>query len=129
VREMMIEMFRPVLGGHSPGMLGTLFVLIGMFITNFASSMIIGIIYMPVIIEFGNMAGGNIIAMASVVILHLHYSIVLPSASVFAAMLWSNNDWIAPKEVFKLGVVVVAIATVIAIFVMMPIANILLPMP
>ena len=129
VREMMIEIFRPVLGGHEPGMLATILLLIGTFITNFASSMIIGIIYMPVIVEFGVLAGANITAIASVVILLLHYSIILPSASVFAAMLWSNSEWITPKEVFKIGAVIVAAAIIVAIFIMMPISLVLMPMP
>ena len=67
----------------------------------------------------------NLPTLASVTVLLLHYSIILPSASVFAAMLWSNEEWVAPKEVFKCGAVIVVAATAVAIGIMMPISLVL----
>ena len=121
----LIQLFEPVLGGHSPAMLFVATLLVAIFITSFASSMVIGIAFMPVLVVFGAEAGANLPALASVTILLLHYSIIIPSASVFAAMLWSNGEWIAPKDVFKIGAFIVIAATLVSIFIMRPISLVL----
>jgi sodium-dependent dicarboxylate transporter 2/3/5 len=121
----MIVLFEPVLGGHSAIIFFIIMLLIGMFITSFASSMVIGIAIMPVLVTFGTTSGANLAAVAATTTLLIHYSIILPSTSVFAAMLWSNEEWITPKEVFKYGVLIVSIAVVIAIVAIIPISNII----
>jgi len=125
VMALMTQVFEPVLGGHSAMMLFVLTLLVAIFITSFASSMVIGIAFMPILVFFGAEAAANLPAMASVTILLLHYSIILPSASVFAAMLWSNEEWVKPREVFKYGAVIVVVATAVSIGVMMPISLVL----
>ena len=119
---LMEQVFAPLLGGHSPIILFILTLLVAIFITSFASSMVIGIAFMPILVIFGTEAAVNLPALASVTVLLLHYSIILPSASVFAAMLWSNEEWIKPKEVFKYGAVIVIAAVIVSIAVMMPIS-------
>jgi len=125
VMALMTQVFEPVLGGHSAIVLFILTLLVAIFITSFASSMVIGIAFMPILVIFGVEAAVNLPALASVTILLLHYSIILPSASVFAAMLWSNEEWVKPKDVFKYGAFIVVAATVVAIAVMMPISLVL----
>jgi len=122
VLDTMIVVFRPFLGGHSPLMFFVVMLLVGIFVTSFASSMVIGIALMPVLVAFGVSAGANLAAVAATTTLLLHYSIILPSASVFAAMLWSNEEWITRKEVFKYGAFIVVAATVAAITIIMPIS-------
>jgi len=125
VLAMMIQVFDPVLGGHSPFTFYIIMLLVGIFVTSFASSMVIGIALMPIIVVFAAQAGGNLPAIAATTTLLLHYSIILPSASVFAAMLWSNDEWITRKEVFKYGAFIVIAATVAAIVIIMPISLVL----
>jgi len=123
--DMMIMVFDPILGGHSPVMFFVVMLLIGIFVTSFASSMVIGIALMPVLVAFGYAAGANLPAVAATTTLLLHYSIILPSASVFAAMLWSNDTWITRKEVFKYGAFIVIAATIAAIVIIMPLSLLL----
>ena len=125
VMELMTQVFEPVLGGHSAIVLFVITLLVAIFITSFASSMVIGIAFMPILVFFGAEAAVNLPALASVTVLLLHYSIILPSASVFAAMLWSNEEWVKPKEVFKYGAFIVVAATAVAIGIMMPISLVL----
>ena len=125
VLDMMVVIFEPVLGGHSPFMFYLVMLLVGIFVTSFASSMVIGIALMPVLVVFALQAGANLAAIAATTTLLLHYSIILPSASVFAAMLWSNDEWITPREVFKYGAFLVVAATIAAIFIIRPIASVL----
>jgi len=125
VVEMMILVFQPVLGGHTPIMFFIVMLLIGIFVTSFASSMVIGIALMPVLVAFGLDSGANLSAVAATTVLLLHYSIILPSASVFAAMLWSNEEWITGKDVFKYGAVIVVVAVAVAIAIIMPLSLVL----
>jgi len=125
VLDMMIQVFNPVLGGHSPIVFFIVMLLIGIFVTSFASSMVIGIALMPILVAFGVSAGANLPAVAATTTLLLHYSIILPSASVFAAMLWSNDEWITRKEVFRYGAFIVIAATAVAIAIIMPISLVL----
>jgi len=125
VLNMMIIVFEPVLGGHSPLVFFIVMLLVGIFVTSFASSMVIGIALMPILVAFGLDAGANLPAVAATTTLLLHYSIILPSASVFAAMLWSNEPWITRKEVFRYGAFIVIAATAAAIAIIMPISLVL----
>jgi len=125
VLDMMIHVFNPVLGGHSSMMFYVVMLLVGIFVTSFASSLVIGVALMPVLVAFALQAGANLPAIAATTTLLLHYSIILPSASVFAAMLWSNDEWITRKEVFQYGAVIVVAATAAAILIIMPIASVL----
>jgi len=120
--EMALE---PLLGGHSAFIFFAIMLIFGMFVTSFASSMVIGIAIMPILVIFGTRAGANLPAVATTTILLIHYSIILPSASVFAAMLWGNEEWISPKDVFKSGVFIVILAMVIAFVAIMPLSNLL----
>ena len=125
VTDMMIAAFNPVLGGHSSIVFFIIMLLIGIVATSFAMNMIVGITLMPVLATFGLAAGANLPAVAASTILLLHYAIILPSASAFAAMLWSNKEWLTNKDVAKYGGSIVIFATVVAITIIMPISLVL----
>ena len=124
-REMMIQVFDPVLGGHTPITFFIAMLLVGIIVTSFASSMVIGIAFMPILVTFAIQANANLPAVAATFTLLLHYSIILPSASVFAAMLWSNAEWVTGKEVFKYGAFIVIAATITSIAIIMPLSLVL----
>ena len=121
----MIVLFEPILGGHSAFIFFAIMLLFGLVVTSFASAMVIGIAIMPILVIFGMQAGANLEAVATTTILLIHYSIILPSASVFAAMLWGNDDWISGKDVFKNGAAIIIMALIAAFVVIMPIANLI----
>jgi len=124
-REMMIQVFDPVLGGHTPITFFIAMLLVGIVVTSFASSMVIGIAFMPILVTFAIQANANLPAVAATFTLLLHYSIILPSASVFAAMLWSNAEWVSGREVFKYGAFIVIAATITSIAIIMPLSLVL----
>ena len=125
VLDMMLRLFYPILGGHSSTMFFVVMLLVGIFATSFAMNLIIGITLMPILVTFGVAAGANLLAVAATTTLLLHYAIILPSASAFAAMLWSNKEWVTRKEVFRYGAVIIFIATIVAIVFIMPISLLL----
>ncbi|MCL2286739.1 MAG: SLC13 family permease [Firmicutes bacterium] len=125
VTDMMIAAFNPVLGGHSAIVFFIIMLLISIVATSFAMNMIVGITLMPVLVTFGVTAGANLPAVAASSILLLHYAIILPSASAFAAMLWSNKEWLTSKDVAKYGGSIVIFAIIVSIVIIMPISLIL----
>jgi sodium-dependent dicarboxylate transporter 2/3/5 len=125
VTELMITLFNPVLGGHTAVVFFILMLLVAIFATSFAMNLIVGITLMPILVTFGVAAGANLPAVAATSILLLHYAIILPSASAFAAMLWSNKEWVTNKEVFGYGAAIILFATAIAITVIMPVSLVL----
>ena len=125
VTEMMISAFNPILGGHSAIVFFVVMLLVAIVATSFAMNMVVGITLMPVLVTFGVAAGANLPAVAATSILLLHYAIILPSASAFAAMLWSNKEWLTSKEVIKYGGAIVIFAIVVAITIIMPISLVL----
>jgi sodium-dependent dicarboxylate transporter 2/3/5 len=126
VLDMMILVFEPILGGHSPTTFFIVMLLFGIVVTSFASSLVLGVAIAPLLVIFGSEAGVVLPALAATNNLLMHYQIILPSASVFAAMLWSNHEWITPKEVFRYGGFIVTIAIIAAIIVIMPLSILLL---
>jgi len=122
---LMLSTLEPILGGHTPAAFFVIMLLFGIFATSFASAMVLGIAIMPVHVAFGIDAGVNLPAATATLILLMHYSIILPSASLSAAMLWSNREWIAGKQILKYGGFIVIVSTIIAIAVIMPISLIL----
>ena len=125
VRDMMIAAFNPVLGGHTAAIFFIIMLLVGIFVTSFAMNVIVGIVLMPVLVTFGIESGANLPAVAATTILLFHYAVILPSASAFAAMLWSNREWLTRKEVVKYGGSLVIFATVIAMLIIMPLSLVL----
>jgi len=125
VRGLMIAAFSPVLGGHSAAIFFIIMLLVGIFVTSFAMNVIVGIILMPVLVTFGMESGANLPAVAATTILLFHYAVILPSASAFAAMLWSNREWLTRKEVVKYGGAIVLFATAVAMIIIMPLSLLL----
>ena len=125
VIDMMTQIFDPVLGGHSSIVFFIIMLLVAIFATSFAMNTIVGITLMPIVVIFGESAGTNLPAVAATSILLLHYAVILPSASAFAAMLWGHKEWLTSKEVFKYGGAIVIFATVVAIAIIMPISLVL----
>jgi len=121
VVDWMLKVFEPLLGGHSPLGFIVVILLFGVFATSFTSAMTLSIALMPILVAFGQRTGANIEATTTLFVLLVHYSIILPSASVFASMLWSNDQWINRKDVFKYGLVIVIIATIV-ILALIPVA-------
>jgi len=115
VVDWMLKVFEPLLGGHTPLGFFIVMLLFGVVATSFTSAMTLSIALMPIIVAFGQRTGANIEAVTTMFVLLVHYSIILPSASVFASMLWSNDQWISRKDVFKYGLVVVLIGTVVTL--------------
>jgi len=124
VTQWMVVVFEPILGGHSPFMFFAIMLIFGIVATTFASSLVIGVAIMPILVYFGIQSGANVQAVTAITTLLIHYQIILPSASVFAAMLWGNDEWITPKEVFKHAAFLVIFATAVS-FILIPLANLL----
>ena len=123
ITDMMMQAFNPVLGGHTALTFFVVMLLISIFLTSFANTMIMGMMLMPILVSFGVEAGVNLPAAAAAMILLLHYAIILPAASPFAAMLWGNKDWLTPKDIFKYASAIVVFATILFLVIGISLSN------
>jgi sodium-dependent dicarboxylate transporter 2/3/5 len=122
VTALLEQVLGPVLGGHSAYVFFALMLVTALFITTFANTAIMGMVMMPALVTFGVASGVHLPAVAASVIFVLHYSIILPSGSPMAAMLFGNKEWVSPRNIFKYGIVAEVGMTVLFILISIPLA-------
>lgn len=125
IKDLLIQMFQPILGGHSADVFSAIILTVSILITNVANNGVMGVLLMPILYSFGVESGINLSALATAMIFMLHYAIVLPAASPFAAMLFGNTDWIEPKDVIKYGLIIIFAMLVFFIVVGIPLSSVI----
>lgn len=88
------------------GMSGFTFVvfalLIQMVLTNICNSLVIGMIFQPIIFAYCTTAGVNPAPIVAVSIFFvLSCAMFTPAASPFAAMMFANTDWLKSSDIYK----------------------------
>lgn len=123
--DFFIEVLSPLLGGRSPIVFASIFIIISMIITNFANNAVMGVVLMPVMYAFALENGTNPAVMATVMTFALHISLMTPAASPFSAILHGNTEWIDKGDIMKYGGIIFIVTMIISLAVGMPIANFL----
>ena len=116
------QVLDPILGGHSAAVFFALMLVTALFITTFANTAIMGMLMMPALVAFGIASGVHLLSVAASVIFVLHYSIILPSGSPMAAMLFGNKEWVTPKDILRYGIVAEIGMTILFILIAIPLA-------
>ena len=96
-----------------------------MIATNFMNNGPVAIIMMSLVMSMGASVDANITALCMGCILFSQVAYATPIASPFAAMLFSNTEWIRPKDVYKYGGISTAILIVCCIVFTMVWGNLL----
>ncbi len=108
IAPFLTETLRPVLGGQSPLMFTIVIVATSVVITQFANNAVMGVLLMPIVYAFSLQNGVNPAATATVMAFALHVAILTPAASPYAAVLYGNKEWVDPGEIFRYGLIIVA---------------------
>ncbi len=93
--------------------------------TNVANNTVVGVVMIPIIYGFSEMNGANLVAVTVAVIFMLHYAIVTPAASIYAAALHGNTEWVDTKDIVYYTSIVLVFMYVLYIVVGIPLANVL----
>ncbi|MFZ7101075.1 MAG: SLC13 family permease [Peptococcaceae bacterium] len=123
IKPFLVQLFQPLLGGHSVYGFSVILLITALIITNIANNAVMGVLLMPIMYGFALENGTNLPALATAMVFMLHYAIMIPGASPYAAILHGNTDWVEPKEIYKYGSVIVISMLVMFLLIGLPLAN------
>lgn len=103
IKSSLAEFISPLALGHGTLFFTIMVLFLCMFVTNFMNNGPIAIIMMSVAVSMADSIGANLMALCVGCILFSQLAYATPIASPFSAMLFSNKDWIRPKDVYYYG--------------------------
>ena len=117
----------PIFKGMS-GITFTIVLLItAVILTNLCNSLVIGMILQPVVMTYCAVSGVNAAPIITLLISFVLLSAaVTPAASPFAAMLFSNTEWLKPSDIYKYSGIYVFIELVLILLIGIPFVNVLM---
>lgn len=118
-------LLRDYLSGMSAASLTVAIIVIGVVLTNFCNSVVLGLVLTPVLLAvchaFGFAAGPVMACFIFIVLV----AACTPAASPFAAMLYGNSDWISVRDAGVHSVIASLVVTLVVIAAGIPLARLL----
>lgn len=115
IKATLADFISPLALGHGKIFFSIMVLALCMIVTNFMNNGPVAIIMMSVAISMSESIGANMVALCMGCILFSQVAYATPIASPFAAMLFSNTQWIKPKDVYYYGGISTAILIVCCI--------------
>ena len=115
IKNTLAEIITPVITGSSGLFFSILVLALCMIATNFMNNGPVAIIMMSIVMSLGTTMGANVTALCMSCILFSQIAYATPIASPFAAMLFSNTEWVKPKDLYKYGGISTAILIVCSV--------------
>ncbi len=125
IPEMLTSMLSPITSIGSPYLIMVVFVIIGTFLTNIINNIVCATIMIPVGMAVVNAAGINPAVMVVLYCMVLQQGIVVPSGSVFGALLHGIDGYITSKSVYKYGTLLEILIALFVGFAGTAVANLL----
>lgn len=126
VRATLVSVLQPSLAGVPTAVFVALIVAFTVVITNFANNMVVGVIMINLISAFLQMMPGlNPSAATVMVILSACIAFLLPSASVYAAILHSRKDLVEMKDIAQIFVPIIIVVILAYCLIGYPLANLM----
>ncbi len=111
--------------GMNPILLSIAVITIGIVLTNFCNSVVLGIVLTPVLVALAHavgMAAAPLIAIFTYTVL---IAACTPAGSVYSALLFGNTDWVDVGDLVKYSVIASAVILGVVIVVGMPLSFLL----
>ena len=125
IREMMVIVFEPVLGGQSAAGFSAIVLVVTLVVTQLANNVIVGSLVMPILYLFGTPLGLNLAAMATCIIFVIHLSMLLPAATAMTPLLWGNREWVSVGDIMKYCIPITILALLVFIILGIPLSNLI----
>ncbi len=126
VKQALGMLLSPIFSDYSPYLFLLVFSIIAMILTNFISNGVVSAIVFPLAFPFAQTIGFSPVALTGLMIFSASLAIMLPSASPVGAMLYSNTEWIKPKDCIRLALVCMVTFAVLLAVLFVPLSMILL---
>lgn len=116
----------PIFNGMTPMVFSIVLLVVAFLLTNICNSLVIGMILQPVILTYCNTTGVEAAPLVTLLIFFVLLSaIVTPAASPFAAMMFSNKEWLKATDVYKFAGFYSLVELALIIVVGIPFINLL----
>lgn len=121
------RMLSPIFNGMSPYVFTIVLLLVAFVLTNVCNSLVIGMILQPVILTYATTTGVNAAPMVTLLIFFVLLSAVItPAASPFAAMMFSNKEWLKSTDVYKYAGFYAVFETILVLGLGIPFVNLMM---
>lgn len=118
-------LLRGALAGMGITALTITVICIGIVLTNFCNSVVLGLVLTPVLLAVCHAFGFTAAPVMACFIFIVLVAACTPAASPFAAILYGNSDWISVRDVGVHAVIASVVVTVVIIAVGIPLSRIL----
>lgn len=115
IKGFLLSSLSPMLEGLSPILFLLVLGIIAVCLTNVFINIIIGMILLPIGIAFAVPLGISEIQIAYFIIMCVSIALLTPAASSASVLMFANDQWIKPKDVYKYGAVTVVATFIVAI--------------
>lgn len=113
IKAFLVAQLGPMLSGRSAMVFSIVIIAIAMITTNILNNAVVGIILLSITFSLSATIPINSIAIAALIIFCAHIAIVTPAASIYGALLYSNGDWIKPRDGYKYGFITVLMTLIL----------------
>ena len=107
-----VSILTPLLGGLSPWMFVVVICLAAFVMTNVCNNIVVAVCMISILLPMAPVIGFNFEAAVICVILSAHFALFTPAASGPAGLMFANKEWVALKDVYTKGVVLMAFCLV-----------------
>ena len=116
---------RSMLSGFSVSALTIAVILLGISLTNFCNSVVLGLVLTPVLLAVSHAFGFSAAPIMACFIFAVLIAACTPAASPFAALLFGNTKWVSKTDMIKHSVIASAVVAGVIIIVGMPLASLI----
>ncbi|MDO5673544.1 MAG: citrate transporter [bacterium] len=113
----------PLFGNKSPFMFTVVMVAFSVAIGQVAQNGVMGVLLMPIVYAFSLENGANPAISGTLLAFALHIAILTPGCSPYAAILYSNRQWVEAKDILRYGLVIVVMTILLYIVLGYPLAQ------
>lgn len=122
VINFLVDLLSPLFTQFNGFAFCAVFLLIAGLITQVAHNLVLAAMLTPVLYSFCMQLGANPVVMCVLFSFAIATAVATPGGSATAALLFTN-DWVGTKNAYKYGWLMAVIATVVVIFVGIPVGN------
>lgn len=116
---------RSLLGGLHPVAIAVAVIAIGIIFTNFCNSVVFGLMLTPVLLAVANAFNINPVPLMTCFIYAVLIAACTPAASPFAAMLYSQGEWISNRNIAIHSIIASIVVFLAICLVGLPLAHIM----
>lgn len=98
-----VGLITPILGGLSPWTVVLVICFTAFIMTNVCNNIVVTICMIPILMSLAPVIGFNFEASVICVILSAHFALLTPAASGPAGLMFANKDWVATKDIYTKG--------------------------